>query len=178
MPPLPRRLPGTSSRPGIDHANGERTCETVGLETEVLRRIGLAIAILLALAACGDDLPSGPPGLGGPPTGPLSIEVRKQTDEFELRITGAVNLSTTLNHVWRHTGTMAIVSHSADPTSGTAVLTVRDDGGATVYQAVLGSYPAPITVTGHDGLWSIRVVLDRFSGSAGVQARTSSPPLP
>lgn len=114
----------------------------------------LAAAVLLGLAACDDD-----------PLAPFEPEVNGETDNFQLQATGVQDVTATLEYDWQNTSTVANVDHSTTTTAGSARLIVRAADGTVVYDEELVPSLNEATAPGPAGDWTIRLVLDGYSGT-------------
>lgn len=101
---------------------------------------------------------------------PFQPEVTSATDNFQLQATGVRNRSATLDYSWENTGTRAKINHSTTTTSGSARLIILEDGDALVYEETLVPSLADTTTVGAPGTWTIRLVLNQYSGTLNFRA--------
>ncbi len=117
------------------------------------------LCLLGGVVACSD------------PLGPFEPEITNARDSFQLQATGVTGLSTTKTYSWSNTGTRATINHSTSTTAGAAQLTVRDGGGAVVYdRALVPSLNEP-TTSGAAGTWTIQLRLTNYSGTLNFRAQ-------
>ncbi len=120
----------------------------------------LVILCALALSQCSDNT-----------LAPFQPEVTSVTDNFQLQATGVKNRTTTLTYQWENTGTRATVNHSTSTIHGTARVTIKDVGGATVYDKVLVPSLNDTTTAGSSGIWTIRLELNQYSGTLNFRVQ-------
>jgi hypothetical protein len=123
-----------------------------------MKVIPVAAAIFAALA-CSDTL------------APFQPEITNVTDNFQFQATALTNVTTTVQYTWQNSSTAATVNHSSAVTGGTAVLTVKDANGTTVYSGALVASGTPSTSTGVAGAWSIQVGLVNVSGTLNFRVQ-------
>jgi hypothetical protein len=114
----------------------------------------------VALSQCSDNA-----------LAPFQPEVKSVTDNFQLQATGVRNRTATLTYQWENTGTRAKVNHSTSTIHGTARVTIRDVGGATVYDKVLQPSLSDTTTAGSAGMWTIRLELNQYSGTLNFRVQ-------
>ena len=121
----------------------------------------MMVGILLAgsVSACGDD-----------PLAPFEPEVANLTDSFQLQATDVTGITTTVQYSWQNTGTTANVNQASVKNAGTAVLTISDASGTQVYSQDLAANGTFQTSAGTTGGWTVRVVLNDFSGTLNFRA--------
>jgi len=102
---------------------------------------------------------------------PFQPEVTSATDNFQMQATGVKNRTTTLTYQWENTGTRATVNHSTTTTQGTARVSIRDAGGATVYDEILVPSLTDTTTAGSSGIWTIRLELNHYSGTLNFRVQ-------
>ena len=117
-------------------------------------------AILVLLAACGDDT-----------LAPFQPEVATPVDNFQFQVTALSNVSATVEYSWQNTGTSANVNQSTSLASGTATVTIRDAAGAVVYTRSLAENGTFQTSVGQAGTWRIRVAMDRAYGAVNFRVQ-------
>jgi len=117
-----------------------------------------ALAILVFLAACGDD-PVAPPG--------IEPQIVNNTDAFSYQITSLADVTGTYNYTWQNTGTLAKVTHSSNAgATGTATLTLLDAAGTQVYSGAMTSSGEPVSSpVGIAGAWTIRVTYTDYTNA-------------
>ncbi len=127
------------------------------------RRSAVLLVLLgsvLTTIQCSDD-----------PLAPFEPEVTNATDSFQLQATGVTNQTATLTYSWTNTGTQAKVDHSTTTISGTASVAIQDAAGATVYDKKLVPSLNDTTNAGTSGTWTIRLVLNRYSGTLNFRVQ-------
>lgn len=120
----------------------------------------LAVAVLLASAACDDD-----------PLAPFQPEIGNATDTFQFQVTALRDVSTGVEYAWEHGGTVANVNQATSLTAGSAMLVIRDADGAEVYRRALTDNGTFQTAAGRAGRWRIRVELSRASGAVNFRVQ-------
>ena len=120
----------------------------------------LATIGMVAISQCSDNT-----------LAPFQPEVTSATDNFQLQATGVTNRSATLDYSWENTGTRARINHSTTTTAGTAQLILTDAGGNRVYERTLVPSLSDTTTVGTAGTWTIRLVLNRYSGTLNFRAQ-------
>ena len=120
--------------------------------------LGIALAVLVSLTACGDD-PTAPPG--------IQPQITNITDAFAYQISDLAGVTGSWNYTWQNTGTSAKVTHASDAgASGTATLTIRDAAGTQVYQGSFATSGEPVTSpAGVAGAWTITVTYTSYTNT-------------
>ena len=98
-------------------------------------------------------------------------EVTNNIDNFQFQATGVTNVSQVLTYSWRNTGTQANVDQSCSITSGTAMLTMSDSTGTQVCSRNMADGGSVASTAGLPGTWTIRVTLNRVSGTLNFRAQ-------
>ncbi len=98
-------------------------------------------------------------------------EITNAADNFQLQATGLTSVTSTLTYTWANSGTRATVNHSTTTTAGTAHLTIRDAGGAVVYDKDLVPSLNEPTVAGTPGNWNIRLQVTNYSGTINFRVQ-------
>jgi hypothetical protein len=127
-------------------------------------RFFLAPAVAWAvLQACGN---------GSNIIGPANqLQVTNAPDDFQFQVTNLANVQQTLRYTWTNTGDSANVNQASAITGGTATLTVRDPGGAVVYQADLVNNGTYHTSKAAAGAWQIEVKLASADGTVNFRVQ-------
>ena len=102
---------------------------------------------------------------------PFQPEVTSATDNFQLQATDVRNRSATLDYSWENTGTRAKINHSTTTASGSARLIIMEAGDGQVYEGTLVPSLADTTTIGTPGTWTIRLVLNRYSGTLNFRVQ-------
>lgn len=123
----------------------------------------LALAAILALAACSDNT-----------LAPFQPEISNVVDTFQLQATGVTGRTASLSYNWSNTGTVAVVNHSTTTTAGTARVVIRDGAGTLVYNELLVPSLNEPTLAGVAGTWTIQLVLDGYSGTLNFRVQKST----
>lgn len=105
---------------------------------------------------------------------PFQPEISNVADNFQLQATGVTGRTATLDYNWSNSGTVALVNHSTTTTSGSARVVIRDGAGALVYDAALVPSLNEPTLAGATANWTIRLVLDRYSGTLNFRVQKST----
>lgn len=125
-----------------------------------LRSVGLALILGAAPGACSSE-----------PLAPFQPEVASATDNFQLQATSVQGVTSTRTWSWNNTGTRATINHSTTTTAGTALLTIRDGAGTTVYTKALSPSLNEATAVGTTGTWTIVLTLTGYSGTLNFRAQ-------
>ena len=117
-----------------------------------------ALAILVFLAACGDD-PVAPPG--------IEPQIVNNTDAFSYQITSLADITGTFDYTWQNTGTLAKLTHSSNAgATGTATVTLLDADGTQVYSGAMTSSGEPdSSPEGVAGAWTVRVTYTSYTNA-------------
>jgi hypothetical protein len=121
----------------------------------------LAIASLSLLAGCDDD-----------PLSPFEPEVTNMPDSFQLQATGVTNRTLVRTYSWLNSGASGDVNQATTVSRGSATLSILDDAGQTVYSGDLADNGTFTTAAGDPGTWTIRLELDRYSGTLNFRVQT------
>ena len=122
--------------------------------------LSIALVCVLALNQCSDNS-----------LAPFQPEVTSATDNFQLQATGVKSVTATLTYPWTNTGGRAKINHSTTATSGTTRLIIRDSGGVVVYDKPLAPSLSDTTAVGTSGAWTIRLVLNKYSGTLNFRVQ-------
>ncbi len=125
-----------------------------------LSTLALAGAIACGVAACASN-----------PLLPYEPEISGAPDNFQLQATRVTNVTSTQTYSWTNTGTRATINHSTVTTGGSALLTVRDGAGVTVYSKTLAPSLSEATAVGGAGTWTIVLTLTSYSGTLNFRAQ-------
>ena len=120
----------------------------------------IALASLVAFVRCSDNS-----------LAPFQPEVTSATDNFQLQATGVKNVTSTLTYSWTNTGVRATINHSTATSLGTTRLIITDGGGAVVYERALAPSLSDTTAIGASGAWTIRLVLNKYSGTLNFRVQ-------
>ncbi len=99
------------------------------------------------------------------------LQVTNAPDDFQFQVTSLANVDQTLRYTWSNTGDSANVNQASAITGGTATLTIRDPGGAVVYQSNLqanGTFHSSKSTT---GAWKIEVKLVNADGTVNFRVQ-------
>ena len=107
-------------------------------------------------------------GLNDPAFQPQIIN---QPDNFSLQATNVTGVTQTLQYTWQNTGTSGNVNQATQLTGGTAILTILDGANQQVYTNSLTANGTFATSSGTTGNWTIRVVLNNFSGTINFRVQ-------
>jgi len=101
-------------------------------------------------------------------------EVYNEIDAFQFQVTDAENIDAVVEYQWNNTGTQATVDHSTETTDGSATLTLFDADHNQVYSSGLLSSSTAESSPGSAGAWTVRIVFNKFSGTASFTAEKLS----
>ena len=124
------------------------------------------LAAGLAIAGCGSDSPTAPPG--------IQPQIANLPDDFSYQITSVTNYTGTALYTWQNTGIAANVNQATTVTLGTITLQITDAGGTQVYSRSLSDNGTFLTGNGTTGNWHLRVTYTGASGTVNfrVQKKT------
>lgn len=125
----------------------------------------VAALLMLAVAAISGC------GGGNTITPAVQPQVVNVQDSFSFQITGASNITQTLQYTWANSGTRATINHSSAITGGTAIVTFKDNAGTTVYSNALLSTGTVQSSVGTAGSWTIIITLTNVSGTINFTAQ-------
>lgn len=128
-----------------------------------MKKSALLVAGIILLSACGSD--------PAEPLAPFEPQIANATDNFQLQATDVTDVGTVLQYTWENTGTQASVDHSTTTAGGTAVVSIRDASGATVYDQGLAPSLNEDTASGSSGSWTIILTLSEYSGTLNFRAQ-------
>ena len=128
-----------------------------------MKKSVLLVAGIILLSACGSD--------PAEPLAPFEPQISNATDNFQLQATDVTDVGTVLQYTWENTGTQASVDHSTTTAGGSAVLTIMDASGATVYDQALVPSLNEDTASGSTGNWTIVVTLSEYSGTLNFRVQ-------
>lgn len=98
-------------------------------------------------------------------------QVSNLPDNFQFQTTGVKDVTETLHYTWQNSGTAASINQACAITAGTAVLTLRDATGNTVYTEDLKANGTFTSITGTTGGWSIDVKLTKVNGTLNFRVQ-------
>lgn len=93
-------------------------------------------------------------------------EVINNEDAFQFQITDGENVDAVLDYSWSNSGTQATIDHSTVTLEGSATLLLFDADSSQVYTSDLLASANQPSSAGSPGLWTVRIVLNNFSGTA------------
>jgi len=128
-----------------------------------MKKSALLVAGIILLSACGSD--------PAEPLAPFEPQIANATDNFQLQATDVTDVGTVLQYTWENTGTQASVDHSTTTAGGTAVVSIRDASGATVYDQGLAPSLNEDTASGSSGSWTIILTLSEYSGTLNFRVQ-------
>lgn len=121
-----------------------------------------ATLVTLLLAGCG----------GGSALNPaFQPQVANNPDNFQFQSTGVQNVSQALQYTWSNSGTHASINQATTVTGGSAVLSIRDAAGATVYTGDLVNNGTFTSIAGQTGSWTIVLTLSNYSGTLNFRVQ-------
>lgn len=120
------------------------------------------LTLLFAVACSGDNV-----------IGPANqLEVVNDPGTFEWQVTALDEVTETLTYTWTNPGTLADVNQSSSLGGGSATLRVTDADGTEVYARSLAENGTFQTDVGASGAWTIRVTLDKSTGTLNFRLDT------
>lgn len=123
-----------------------------------------AILAVAALLACG--------GGSSPLQAQYQPQITNAPDSFAFQLTGVLDGGGTFAYAWRNTGASATIDRSSSISGGSVMLTLRDAGGAVVYQAPLeGVTGSTATAAGAPGDWTVTVEFTHATGTVNFRAQ-------
>jgi hypothetical protein len=99
------------------------------------------------------------------------LQVTNAPDDFQFQVTSLANVDQTLRYTWSNTGDSANVNQASAVTGGTATLTIRDPGGAVVYQSNLQTNGTFHSAKSTTGAWKIEVKLVNADGTVNFRVQ-------
>ena len=123
-------------------------------------RAALAGALLLATAGCASTH-----------TGANDFQVTNKSDFFEFRVGSIDRFTMSQTYAWWNPDSAAVVRQESDISGGVAMVEIRDVDGLVVHSKSLLERGTMTTSQGKPGMWSIKVTLDKATGSAHIQAQ-------
>jgi len=119
----------------------------------------MALVAVTVLSGCSDKNP----------IASFQPEVINNADAFQFQITGARNVTTTLDYSWVNSGTRATINHATARRQGSSTVTVFDANNQQVYTHSLVASATEQSAVGVAGTWRIRVVFGDFDGTANFR---------
>ena len=102
---------------------------------------------------------------------PFQPEIANIADNFQFQATGVKYVSTTLTYTWSNSGDSAKVNHASVITGGSATVTLIDTDGVEKYSSALKASGDEFSQLGTPGNWTVRVVLNRVSGTLNFRVQ-------
>jgi len=121
------------------------------------------LAIFAALLGCG-----GGNNVLAPQFQP---QVNNAADNFQFQSTGVQNVTQTLQYNWQNSGTHASINQACSINPGSAILTLRDAGGKTVYSGDLAANGTFTSIAGTAGTWTVQVSFSNTSGTVNFRVQ-------
>ncbi len=125
-------------------------------------RIGLLASFALVLACGSSDTIIGPGN---------QLQVTNTPDDFQFQVTGLSNVKQTLAYTWTNTGDSTSINQASTVTGGSATLTIREPGGAIVYQNGLQANGTFHSSKATAGAWKIEVRLSQTDGTLNFRVQ-------
>jgi hypothetical protein len=97
------------------------------------------------------------------------FQVTNRSDYFEFKIGTAKALTMSQNYAWWNPDSTAVVHEGSDIQGGQALVELRDADGTVVHSKNLSGQGTEVSLKGNPGMWSVKVNLDKASGSVRVQ---------
>ncbi len=132
-------------------------------DSRKLRMVALfAPLALMLIAGCGSGSALNPV---------FQPQVANNPDNFQFQSTGVQNVTQTLQYTWSDSGTHASINQATTVSAGSAVLTIQDAKGATVFSGDLKANGTFTSVAGQAGNWTIVLVLSNYSGTLNFRVQ-------
>jgi len=103
---------------------------------------------------------------------PFNPEVTNNPDNFQFQITAAQNLDRAVDYTWENSSNQATVNQSCAITGGTAVVTLIDSMGTTLYTRNLTEDGTFESTAGVAGSWTIRLHFSNLDGTVNFRVQT------
>lgn len=129
------------------------------------RTLAPFLALVLVLAGCSDSNGIGPEN---------QLEVTNALNNFQFQVSALDEVTETLTYSWQNQGTQATIDVSQAVTGGTALLTITDANGTVVYQEDIADGVDGTSSVGVAGTWTIRVALDRVTGTFNFRVQRTT----
>jgi len=127
--------------------------------------VGCLGLIVFVLGACTSDTPA------SPPLSQFQPQIANTPDNFQFQVTGATNVTTTVEYPWQNSGTRASVNQSCSISGGSAVVTLLDSNQVQLYTSPLSANGTFQSDTGQAGIWKVRVVMTNVSGTLNFRVQ-------
>lgn len=98
-------------------------------------------------------------------------QVTNRSDFFEFRIGSAESFTMGQTYAWWNPDSSAVVRQNSAITDGVALLEIRDVDGLVVHSKNLREQGTMATFPGKPGMWSVKVTLDKATGSVQFQVQ-------
>lgn len=97
------------------------------------------------------------------------FQVTNRSDYFEFKIGAATAFTMSQNYAWWNPDSAAVVRQDSDIQGGHALVELRDADGSVVHSKNLNEQGTTESLKGKPGMWSVKVNLDKTSGSVRFQ---------
>jgi hypothetical protein len=124
-----------------------------------MRMAVLLGASLLLVAGCASTHTAG-----------NDFQVTNRSDFFEFKIGTAKTFTMSQNYAWWNPDSSAAVRQDSDIQAGEALVEIRDADGGVVHSKNLREQGTMVSLKGKPGMWSVKVTLDKATGSVHFQA--------
>jgi hypothetical protein len=98
-------------------------------------------------------------------------QVANNPDNFQFQSTGVQNVTQNLQYAWSDSGTHASINQATTVSAGSAVVTIQDAKGATVYTGDLKNNGTFTSIAGQAGNWTIVLALSNYSGTLNFRVQ-------
>jgi hypothetical protein len=105
------------------------------------------------------------------PLAAFQPEIANNPDSFQFQVTGASNVTTTVDYVWQNSGSRATINQSSAVTGGSATLTLFGPDMSVRYSGALTMNGTFQSDSAAAGMWKIRVTLTNLSGTLNFRAQ-------
>ena len=126
-------------------------------------RVGAGPLLLAALALTA--------GCAATHTAANDFQVTNRSGFFEFRLGTAENFTMSQTYAWWNADSSAVVRQESDVRGGAGQLEIRDVDGAVMLSKSLREKGTVTTVRGKPGMWSVKVALDKTTGSVQLQVQ-------
>ena len=95
-------------------------------------------------------------------------------DQFQFQLTALEGVTDTRSYDWENTGAQATIDVSQSITGGSALITIRDAAGATLYSSDAAEENDTTTDPGQPGMWRVTIDLVDVSGAFNFRAQKTT----
>ena len=125
----------------------------------------LLAAVTVLAIGCSDSNLIGPAN---------QLEVTNAVDQFQFQLTDLADVDDTRSYTWENTGTQATIDVSQAITGGSAILTITDADGTSMYAEDIADDNDTTTPVGVAGMWRIEVRLESVTGTFNFRVQKTT----